>query len=75
VINPTGIRLQPGFPVTVEGHANGSTFMADQIDTPFHAVGYYGYPYPAYGYPYGYGYPYPFTLGVYGRFGGWGWRP
>jgi hypothetical protein len=77
IINPTGIRLQSGFPVTITGHTNGSTFEADVIDTPFkisYAYPYYGYPsygpYP-YGYGYGYGYPYPF----YGYFGaGWRWR-
>jgi hypothetical protein len=50
IINPTGIRLQPGFRVTIYGRPNGSTFIADEIDTPYRRVqsqvGYY--PYPAY---------------------------
>lgn len=82
IINPTGIRLQPGYPVTITGRPNGSTFLADQIDTPFRMVYGYGYPaYPAYGYGYGYGYPYPayglslgFGWGGYGGWGGWGGR-
>lgn len=73
IINPTGIRLQPGYPVTIYGRASGSTFLADQIDTPFRTVvGYYPYPYPAY-----YGYP-AVSLGFgwgWGGWGGWGWRP
>jgi hypothetical protein len=65
IINPTGIRLSPGFRVTVIGHTSGSTFVADEIDTPYRN---YGYAYPYY-YPY---YPYPY-VGV--GFGwGWGWR-
>ncbi len=76
IINPTGIRLQPGYPVTISGRPNGSTFLADQIDTPFRVV--YGYGYPAYPYyGYGYGYPYPaygLSLGFgWGGYGGWGW--
>jgi hypothetical protein len=68
VINPTGIRLQPGFSVTITGRASGSTFIADEIDTPYH---FYGYAYPYY--PYYYGYPYPYRLSL--GFGwGWGWR-
>ena len=74
IINPTGIRLQPGFPVTITGRPNGSTFLADQIDTPYRIV--YGYGYPYYGY--GYGYPYPAygpSLGFGWGWGGrWGWR-
>lgn len=71
IINPTGIRLQPGYPVTITGRPNGSTFLADQIDTPFRMVYGYGYPaYPVYPYyGYGYGYPYP----AYGVSLGWGW--
>ncbi|MGC2128673.1 MAG: hypothetical protein WA629_01130 [Candidatus Aquilonibacter sp.] len=78
IINPTGIRLQPGYPVTITGRPSGSTFLADQIDTPYRIV--YGYGYPAYyGYGYGYGYPYypypAFGLSVgWGWGGGWGWR-
>ncbi|HUN30163.1 MAG TPA: hypothetical protein VMV65_10195 [Alphaproteobacteria bacterium] len=69
IINPTGIRLQPGYPVTITGRPSGRTFLADEIDTPFRAVYGYAYPaYPYYGYPY-YGYPaYGLSLGF-----GWGW--
>jgi hypothetical protein len=57
IINPTGIRLEPGFRVTIMGHADGSAFAASEIDTPYHlSYPYYGYPYYGY-YPYGY-YPY-----------------
>lgn len=76
IINPTGIRLQPGYPVTISGRTNGSTFEADQIDTPYRMVS-YGYPYYGYGYGYPY-YPYPaygLSLGFgWGWGGGWGWR-
>jgi len=67
IINPTGIRLQPGYPVTITGRPSGSTFLADQIDTPYRITYAYGYP-GYYGYPY---YPYPaygLSLGF-----GWGW--
>ncbi|HTV91457.1 MAG TPA: hypothetical protein VMG98_01945 [Verrucomicrobiae bacterium] len=72
IINPTGIRLQPGYPVTIYGRTSGSTFLADQIDTPYRIV--YGYGYPGYyGYPY---YPYPaYSIGLgfgWGWGGGWG---
>ncbi len=73
IINPTGIRLQSGYPVTITGHPSGSTFVADQIDTPFRPVYGYGYPaYPYYSYPY---YPYPaYSLSLGWGWGGWGWR-
>jgi hypothetical protein len=78
VINPTGITLQPGFPVTIFGRISGNTLLADQIDTPFqypqnYYPGYYGYPsivlapYWGLGW-YGGGY----YRGWYGR--GWSWR-
>ncbi|HUA07672.1 MAG TPA: hypothetical protein VMA98_00235 [Candidatus Acidoferrales bacterium] len=65
VINPTGIRLQPGYSVTISGRTSGSTFIADEIDTPYHIYGGYGYyPYPVY----------PVYAGVGLRWGwGWGW--
>jgi hypothetical protein len=68
IINPTGIRLQPGFAVTIYGRPSGSTFIADQIDTPYRTV----YAYPYYGYPYYYGYP-AISLGFGWGWGGWGW--
>ncbi len=72
IINPTGIRLQAGMRVTIYGHANGPTFEANQIDTPYPA-----YP-PYYGYPYYGGWsPGPYAYGPYWGAGfgwGWGWR-
>ncbi|HTZ55093.1 MAG TPA: hypothetical protein VMB20_08500 [Candidatus Acidoferrum sp.] len=68
IINPTGIRLQPGYPVTIYGRPSGSTFLADQIDTPFRTLYAYPYAYPAY-----YGYP-AVGLGFGWGWGGWGWR-
>ncbi len=68
IINPTGIRLQPGYPVAIYGRPSGSTFLADQIDTPFRTVYAYPYAYPAY-----YGYP-AVRLGFGWGWGGWGWR-
>jgi hypothetical protein len=72
IINPTGLKLHEGIPVTISGHADGSTFAADQIDTPYQKTYALGYPYayPYYG-PY---YPYPFWGPVGVRVGfGWGW--
>lgn len=54
IINPTGLRLEAGFPVTITGHAYGNTFAADEIDAQVRVS--YGYPY-SYG-PYPYAYPY-----------------
>ena len=61
IINPTGLTLQGGMQVTVYGRSEGQVFVADEIDTPYRYVPYYGYPYP---------YAYP-EWGV--RFG-WGWH-
>lgn len=60
IINPTGITLRAGMSVTIMGYTHGSSFDANQIDTPYIRRGGYGpYPYP-YG-PYGpYPYPYPY---------------
>lgn len=87
VINPTGLSLAPGEPVTIYGHAEGHTFAASQIDTPEQqpdAGPYQGddgdayapAPYVAadpYGYgAYGpYGYGYP-SIGI-GFYGGYGY--
>lgn len=68
VINPTGLRLSGGMTVTVYGHNSGSSFSANEIDTPYHRT--YAYGYPAYGTyaPYG---PYPYYYGgYYGPYGG-----
>lgn len=74
VINPTGIRLVPGFSVTITGHPSGRVFVADEIDTPYHftpGVAYYPYAYYPYGY---YPYPYPyFGPSIFFGFGR-GWR-
>jgi hypothetical protein len=73
VINPTGIRLQTGMVVSIQGVNRGSSFAANVIETPYPQygavpVGPYDasvYPYPAYPYPYpAYPYPYP----VYGGY-------
>lgn len=54
IINPDGLRLTPGMSVTVLGYNRGSTFQANEIDTPYTAE----YPVPVYGYGYGPYYPY-----------------
>jgi hypothetical protein len=67
VINPTGVRLQTGMVVAIQGVNRGSAFAANVIETPYPQfsevpVGAYNvpvYPYPVYPYPYPvYGYPY-----------------
>jgi hypothetical protein len=64
IINPTGLRLAPGQRVTIYGRADGNTFAANEIDTPYQTV-----LVPAYGYyPYGY-YPYGPRYGFGLRFG------
>jgi hypothetical protein len=35
IINPTGLTLEPGMSVTVDGYADGSNFDAMEIDTPY----------------------------------------
>ena len=69
IINPTGLTLAPGQSVTIVGSAQGSTFSANEIDTPYQtldvlpiypAYGYYGYPYPYGGYQYGS----PYRIGI-----------
>lgn len=61
IINPTGLTLEPGMSVTIDGYADGPNFDAIEIDTPYQYEGpppvavYYGpgawYP----GYAYGWG--------------------
>jgi hypothetical protein len=48
IINPTGLRLQPGMTVTILGYNRGRAFAANEIDTPYQAYGYAAYPYPVY---------------------------
>lgn len=86
VINPTGIRLQPGMSVTIHGVNHGAALVASQIDTPYQQYsavpvgpyGYQAYPYPLYAYPLYpypvYGYPYGPSLSVGIGFGGHHWR-
>jgi hypothetical protein len=52
IINPTGLNLEPGQAVTIEGRAAGATFVANEIDTPYaiYPYPYAVYPYPAYRY-------------------------
>jgi hypothetical protein len=39
IINPTGLTLEPGMNVTVDGYADGPTFDAMEIDTPYQYSG------------------------------------
>jgi hypothetical protein len=76
IINPTGLTLAAGQSVTILGQNAGSTFSANQIDTPYTNLalvpvypGYYGYPYR------GFGYGPTYSLGLrFGRGFGFGFR-
>jgi hypothetical protein len=39
VINPTGLTLEPGMSVTIDGYGNGPDFDAMEIDTPYQYQG------------------------------------
>jgi len=39
IINPTGLTLEPGMNVTIDGYADGSNFDAMEIDTPYQYSG------------------------------------
>jgi len=39
IINPTGLTLEPGMNVTVDGYADGPNFDALEIDTPYQYQG------------------------------------
>jgi hypothetical protein len=39
IINPTGLTLEPGMNVTIDGYADGPTFDANEIDTPYQYSG------------------------------------
>ena len=39
IINPTGLTLEPGMSVTIDGYADGSSFDAMEIDTPYQYSG------------------------------------
>jgi hypothetical protein len=86
VINPTGLTLAAGQTVTIHGRNVGSSFSANEIDTPYESHGdgvTYAYGFPDnYGGPYwpasyGYGYGYPYAPAYYGSigfyFGGYGY--
>jgi hypothetical protein len=61
IINPTGLTLEPGMTVTIDGYNAGPVFEANQIDTPYQYSGprpipvYYGAGWWYPGYAYGYG--------------------
>lgn len=70
IINPTGLTLAAGMRVKILGYAAGTTFAANEIDTPYTYSGplpgpaYYGpgWWYP--GYQYGFGPSFGFNIGV-----------
>jgi hypothetical protein len=85
VINPTGIPLEPGMPVTIYGRPNGKSFDANQIDAPNdvsddNGPGDYGYdagpdagyvnPYPYYSYYPAYALSYPAFISLGFGYGG-----
>ena len=39
IINPTGLTLEPGMNVTIDGYPDGSNFDAMEIDTPYQYAG------------------------------------
>jgi hypothetical protein len=39
IINPTGLTLEPGMSVTIDGYADGPNFDATEIDTPYQYSG------------------------------------
>jgi hypothetical protein len=39
IINPTGLTLEPGMSVTIDGYADGPNFDAMEIDTPYQYAG------------------------------------
>jgi hypothetical protein len=64
IINPTGLSLASGMTVTITGYGAGSSFNANEIDTP------YTYDGPVYGYDFGFYDDGPFHGGFYGHDGG-----
>jgi hypothetical protein len=62
IINPTGLRLAPGQSVSIVGNNQGSTFAANEIDTPY--TNFAVVPlYPGYRYGFGYRPAYSLRLG------------
>jgi hypothetical protein len=74
IINPTGLTLAPGQTVTIDGTANGQTFIANEIDTPYTYVadpyGAYPYGYPNAAFGLGFGFGGPRHFGFHGGFHG-----
>jgi hypothetical protein len=77
VINPTGLTLVPGMSVTILGYNRGSSFEANEVDTPYAPYAAQPFPVPVYGYDYGSYYPYypyyPHTNVIIAPSFGWGW--
>lgn len=70
IINPTGLTLAAGMHVKIMGYTSGTTFVANEIDTPYQYAGpipgpvYYG---PGWWYPgFVYGYGPAFSISVHG---------
>lgn len=71
VINPTGLTLEPGMSVTIDGYPDGPNFDAMEIDTPYQYQGpapvavYYGPGawYPGYAYGWGPSFSLVFNIG------------
>jgi len=71
IINPTGLTLEPGMSVTIDGYPDGSNFDATEIDTPYQYDGpqpvavYYGQGawYPGYAEGWGPSFSLVFDLG------------
>ena len=71
IINPTGLQLAPGMQVTIHGTNAGSSFAANEIDTPYNVTVVQPL-YPVYGAGFGWG---P-AWGWGGPWGApWGWGP
>jgi hypothetical protein len=72
IINPTGLTLEPGMNVTIDGYADGPNFDAMEIDTPYQYQGpppvavYYGPGawYPGYAYGWGPSFNLVFNIGT-----------
>jgi hypothetical protein len=67
IINPTGITLAPGMVVSILGYNQGSSFAANEVDTPY--TYYAGSPYYL-GHPWNYYGP---SVGLSFYFGNTGW--
>jgi hypothetical protein len=67
IINPTGLRLEPGMIVSIVGYDSGAFFGANEVDTPY--TFYAGAPY-CYGHPW---YYYGPAIGLGFFFGNPGW--